>query len=98
MVTCAEAQKTWTSGGNFGGGGSGLQASGLGGASGAGSIVPQWGGTKADDLYTIVYVKVAVASVGSSIDPTWKKVEEKPIEKKASAPAKKTVFGKEVSD
>jgi hypothetical protein len=96
QVIRAEAQKTWTTGGNLGGAGSGLSSTGLGGASGAGSIIPQWGGTKADDLFTIIYVKVATAAKVSSIDPTWKKVEEKkPV---ASTPAKKTVFGKEVSD
>ena len=101
MVFCAEAQKTWTTGGNLGGAGSGLSSTGLGGGSGAGSIIPQWGGTKADDLYTIFFVKIATpAKVSMDYQKEgWKKVEDKkPEEKKASAPAKKTVFGKEVSD
>jgi hypothetical protein len=60
QIIRAEAQKTWTTGGNFGGAGSGLATSGLGGGSGAGSVIPQWGGTKSDDLFTIIYVKVYV--------------------------------------
>lgn len=60
MVFCAEAQKTWTTGGNLGAAGSGLGAAGQGGGSAAGSIIPQWGGTKADDLFTIIYVKVSL--------------------------------------
>jgi hypothetical protein len=60
MVICAEAQKSWNTGGNIGGGGSGLASNGLGGGSGAGSLVPSFGGTKADDLFTIIFVKVAL--------------------------------------
>jgi hypothetical protein len=60
QVIRAEAQKTWTTGGNIGGAGSMLSTSGLSGGSGAGSIVPQFGGTKADDLFTIIFVKVAL--------------------------------------
>ena len=60
QVICAEAQKTWTSGGNLGGAGSALSSSGLSGASGGASIIPQFGGTKADDLFTIIFVKVAL--------------------------------------
>jgi hypothetical protein len=59
QVICAEAQKTWTTGGNLGGAMTGLSGSGLSGGSGAGSIVPQFGGTKADDLFTIIFFKVA---------------------------------------
>jgi hypothetical protein len=58
QVMRAEAQKSWTTGGNLGGAGSGLSATGLGGGSGAGSIIPQWGGTKADDLFTIIFMKI----------------------------------------
>lgn len=60
QVVRAEAQKSWTTGGNLGGGGSGISSSGLGGGSGAGSLIPQWGGTKADDLFTIIFVKVVL--------------------------------------
>lgn len=58
QVIRAEGQKSWTTGGNLGGGGSALSSSGLSGASGAGSIIPQWGGTKSDDLFTIIFLKV----------------------------------------
>ncbi|MCZ7405026.1 MAG: hypothetical protein O8C67_08860 [Candidatus Methanoperedens sp.] len=58
QVIRAEGQKSWTTGGNLGGAGSALSTTGLSGASGAGSIIPQWGGTKADDLFTIIFVKV----------------------------------------
>ena len=57
LVFMAEAQKTWTTGGNLGAGGAGTI--GTGAASLGGSIVPQWGGTKADPLFTIIFVKVA---------------------------------------
>lgn len=60
QVIRAEAQKTWASGGNLGGAGSGVALSGLAGGSMAGSIIPQWGGTKADDLFTIIFVKVSL--------------------------------------
>jgi hypothetical protein len=56
----AEAQKTWQLGLNALGSGSGLSPSGLGGGSGTGGLGPVWGGTKADDLFTIIYVKVAI--------------------------------------
>jgi hypothetical protein len=56
LVFMADAQKSWTTGGNLGAGGAG--AIGTGGASLGGSIVPQWGGTKADPLGTVIYVKV----------------------------------------
>jgi hypothetical protein len=58
QIVRAEAQKSWNTGGNIGGGGTGVASSGLGGGSGAGSLIPQWGGTKADDLFTIIFVKV----------------------------------------
>ena len=60
IVVCAEAQKTWTTGGNIGGGGSALASGGLGGISAVGSIIPQFGGTKSDDLFTILFVKVSL--------------------------------------
>jgi len=60
QIIRAEAQKSWHTGGNMGGGGSGLASSGLGGGSGAGSLIPSWGGTKADDLFTVIFVKVAL--------------------------------------
>lgn len=60
QVIRAEGQKSWTTGGNLGGAGSALSSSGLSGASGAGSIIPQWGGTKADDLFTIIFVRVVL--------------------------------------
>ncbi len=56
QVFCAEAQKTWTTGGNLGAGGAGAIGQGAG-AAGA-SIVPQFGGTKADPLFTIIFVRV----------------------------------------
>jgi hypothetical protein len=56
----AEAQKTWQLGLNVLGSGSGLSPSGLSGGSGTGGLGPVWGGTKADDLFTIIYVKVAI--------------------------------------
>ena len=59
IVIVAEAQKTWTSGGNIGGAASGLAGSGLVGGSAGASIIPQWGGTKSDDLSTIFFVRVA---------------------------------------
>lgn len=59
QVIRAEAQKSWTTGGNIGGAGSGVATSGLAGGSMAGSVIPQWGGTKADDLFTIIFVRVA---------------------------------------
>jgi hypothetical protein len=99
QVICAEAQKTWTTGGNLGGAGSVVSATGLGGGSGAGSIIPNWGGTKADDLFTIIFVKVAVEAKVSEIKPKEKTtiLYQAPSSLKES-PAKKTVFGKEVSD
>ncbi|HYA92757.1 MAG TPA: hypothetical protein VEK32_14810 [Thermodesulfobacteriota bacterium] len=60
QILKAEAQKTWQLGLNALGSGSGLSPSGLGGGSGTGGLGPVWGGTKADDLFTIIYVKVAV--------------------------------------
>ena len=60
QVIRAEAQKSWNTGGNIGGGGSGLGAMGQGGGSGSGSLIPSFGGTKADDLFTIIFVKVAL--------------------------------------
>jgi len=60
QVIRSEANKSWATGGNIGGGGSGLLATGLGGGAGAGAVVPQWGGTKADDLFTIIFVRVAL--------------------------------------
>lgn len=110
QIIRAQGQKTWTMGANLAGAGSGLSPTGLGGGAGAGGIGPQWGGTKADDLFTIIYVSIAGEWKASQTSPTvtdykyqtegWKKVEDrKPEEKKASTPpAKKTVFGKEVSD
>lgn len=97
QVICAEAQKTWTTGGNLGGAGSVVSATGLGGGSGAGSIIPNWGGTKADDLFTIIFVKVAVETKVSEIKPKATILYQAPSSLKES-PAKKTVFGKEVSD
>lgn len=58
QIIRAEAQKTWHSGGNIGGGGSAVGGTGALGGSGAASIVPSWGGTKADDLFTIIFVSV----------------------------------------
>lgn len=58
QIIRAEAQKSWNTGGNVGGAGSGLATSGLGGGSGAASIIPNWGGTKADDLFTVIFVRV----------------------------------------
>ena len=84
IVACAEAQKTWTSGGNLGGAGSYLPSP-IVGASGAASIVPQWGGTKADPLYTIFFVLVN--------DGTPSKVvlyEKKPEGKKVPASTPKS--------
>jgi hypothetical protein len=60
QIIRSEAQKSWSTGGNIGGGGSALASSGLGGVSAAGSIIPQFGGTKADDLFTVIFVKVAL--------------------------------------
>jgi len=60
QIIRAEAQKSWSTGGNLGGGGSGLAANGLGAGSGAGSLIPSWGGTKADDLFTVVFVRVII--------------------------------------
>ena len=60
QIIRAEAQKSWSTGGNLGGGGSGLASNGLGAGSGAGSLIPSWGGTKADDLFTVIFVKVAL--------------------------------------
>jgi hypothetical protein len=60
QIIRAEAQKSWNTGGNLGGGGSALSATGGSGGSGAGSLIPSWGGTKADDLFTIIFVKVAL--------------------------------------
>lgn len=62
IVIEAEAQKSWTSGGNLGGAGSAVPTSGLVGGSMAGSIIPQWGGTKADDLRNIFIVKVLIST------------------------------------
>lgn len=102
QVICAEAQKTWTTGGNLGGAGSILSPTGLAGGSGAGSIIPQFGGTKADDLYTIIFLKVATEakiSMDSQYKKDgWKKGEEKKFITTESAKAKKTIFGKEVTD
>lgn len=58
QVIRAEAQKSWNTGGSIGGGASGLANNGLGGGAGAASLVPSFGGTKADDLFTIIFVKV----------------------------------------
>jgi hypothetical protein len=58
-VIRAEGQSTFTTGGNLGGGGSALSATGLSGVSGAGSIIPQWGSTKADDRFTLLFIRVA---------------------------------------
>jgi len=58
QVIRAEAQKSWHTGGSLGGGGSGVSTTGLSGGAGAGSIVPSFGGTKADDLFTIIFVQV----------------------------------------
>jgi hypothetical protein len=60
QVICAEAQKTWQLGANAVGAGSGLASSGLGGGSGMGGFGPTWAGTKADDLFTIIFFKVAL--------------------------------------
>jgi len=60
QIIQAEAQKSWSTGGNIGGGGSGLTTNGLGGGSGSGSLVPSFGGTKADDLFTVIFVKVVL--------------------------------------
>jgi len=60
QIVRAEAQKTWTVGANLGAGTSILSSTGASGGSGAGSLGPAWGGTKADDLFTIIFVKVAV--------------------------------------
>jgi len=60
QIIRAEAQKSWSTGGNIGGGGSGLASNGLGAGSGAGSLIPSWGGTKADDLFTVIFVKVVL--------------------------------------
>jgi len=57
IVVKAEAQKSWTTGGALSGGGSGINNAGIGSAAG-GSLVPSFGGTKADDLYTIIIVKI----------------------------------------
>ncbi len=59
QVIRAEAQKTWNTGGNIGGAGSGLMTSG--GAGGSVNLIPSFGGTKADDLFTIIFVKVYTA-------------------------------------
>lgn len=105
QIIRAQGQKTWTMGLNAAGAGSGLSPTGLGGGAGAGGIGPQWGGTKADDLFTVLIVQVAGQWKASQASPTaldykyqsegWKKVEP---EKKASTPARKTVFGQPVSD
>jgi hypothetical protein len=58
QIIRAEGQKSWSTGGNLGGAGSILSTGGVGGGSVAGSIIPQFGGTKADDLFTIIFVKV----------------------------------------
>jgi hypothetical protein len=60
QIVRAEAQKTWTLGANLGAGTSILSSTGASGGSGAGSLGPAWGGTKADDLFTIIFVRVAV--------------------------------------
>jgi len=60
QVVRAEAQKSWTLGGNVVGGTSLLSATGQSGAAGSGGLGPQWGGTKADDLFTIIFVRVAL--------------------------------------
>lgn len=56
IIIAAEAQKSWHSGGSIGGAGSGTL--GTTGAAGSAGLVPSWGGTKADDLYTIIIVKI----------------------------------------
>lgn len=58
QVIRVEAQKSWHTGGSLGGGGSGVSTTGLSGGAGAGSLVPSFGGTKADDLFTIIFVQV----------------------------------------
>jgi len=57
IIIKAEAQKSWNTGGVMSGGSSGLSATGVGSAVG-GSLVPSFGGTKADDLYTAILVKI----------------------------------------
>jgi len=57
IIIKAEAQKSWTTGGSMSGGGSGISPQGVGSAAGA-SLVPSFGGTKADDLYTAILVKI----------------------------------------
>lgn len=54
IVVKAEAQKSWTSGGSLSGAGSYV---GSAGSAVSGSLVPSVGGTKANDLYTIIIVK-----------------------------------------
>jgi hypothetical protein len=58
QVIKAEAQKSWSTGGNLGGGSSVLSSTGLVGGAGSAGLIPQWGGTKADDLFTIIFVRV----------------------------------------
>jgi hypothetical protein len=60
QIIRAEAQKSWATGGNLGGAASSLSSTGLSGVSAAGSVVPTWGGTKADDLFTVIIVRVAL--------------------------------------
>jgi hypothetical protein len=61
LITKAEAQKSWTTGGSVGGGGA-YNGNAMGGA-GQASLVPSVGGTKAHDLYTIQIVKVEITSI-----------------------------------
>jgi hypothetical protein len=79
QIIRAQGQKTWTLGANVGGAGSALPSVNSG-ASGMGGIGPQWGGTKADDLFTIIFVKVASAgkyTMGEELKPKTKVLYER---------------------
>ena len=76
QVIRAQGQKTWTFGANLAGAGSALPSINNG-ASGMGGIGPQWGGTKADDLFTVIFVKVATSgkyTIGEELKPKAKPV------------------------
>ena len=54
QVVMMEGQKSWTSGGSLSGAGSYV---GTAGSAASGSLIPSWGGTKADPLFTVIMVK-----------------------------------------
>ncbi|RPI53722.1 MAG: hypothetical protein EHM49_04010, partial [Deltaproteobacteria bacterium] len=53
VIVKAEAQKSWTTGGPLSGGATGVL--GTTGTAVGGSVIPSMGGTKAHDLYTIIF-------------------------------------------